>query len=258
MDNMTLQTVDRALTLMEMIAEEPITQQEIEQKTGLNRTTVSRLLTTLMLRKYIEKNEANRYQIGLKAVEIASLRLNQIELKTEAVPLLRQLSMKLGQVCHIGMLSDGEVVYIEKIEPVSSIRMFSAIGKRVPVHSTSLGKVLASGLNDDEIKEIFKQKGMEQLTENTITDPEEYIREIHTVREKGFAEDREENEMGIRCIAAPVRDYRNQIVAAISTSGYQTPMTTEYGEPVRRQVMETAKEISLRLGMRHDYNDHND
>ena len=246
-NNMTLQTVDRALAVLEMLAIQPMSIQELEVKTGLNRTTVARLVQTLAAREYIEKAEqSNRYRIGLKVVEIGSIRLNQMELKTEAIPFLRELSQKLNQVCHMGQLSHGEVVYIEKIEPIASIRMYSAIGKRVPMHTTSLGKMLASDLTDEAVREILKTKGMRRYTDHTIVDMDVYIDEISRVRQQGFAMDNAENEADIYCIAAPVRDYRGKMIAAISTTN-----TTHKRPPdadVIEMVKSTAQNISARMG----------
>jgi len=248
MENMTLQTVDRALTVLELIAEQPRSQQDIERALGLNRTTANRLINTLLQRKYLEKNpNTGLYQVGLKTVEIASVRLNHIELKTESAPLLRALSMALNQVCHMGILDEGEVVYIEKIEPIGFMRMFSAIGKRASVHSTSLGKVLVSALNDNEIRTLLQKIGMKRYTKHTMTDIDEYIEDIHQVRKRGYAFDNEENEEGIHCVAAPIIDYRNKIVAAISTSGSEKRSTEQEIELIR-QVTQTAKQISQLLG----------
>lgn len=180
MKNMILQTVERALNIVEMIAERPMTQKELENATGFNRTTLSRLLFTLSSRKYIQKDiDTGRYKVGLKVVEIGSVRLNQIELKTEALPYLRELSQSVSRVCHMGILSQSEVVYIEKIEPLTSIRMFSGIGKRVPVHSTSLGKALLFDKSDSEILDILGEKKMQKFTDNTISDTNTFLKEMN-------------------------------------------------------------------------------
>ena len=247
MNNMTLQTVDRALAVLEMLAIQPMNIQELEVKTGWNRTSVTRLVQTLAAREYIEKSEtSNRYRIGLKVVEIGSIRLNQMELKTEAIPFLRELSQKLNQVCHMGQLSHGEVVYIEKIEPIASIRMYSAIGKRVPMHTTALGKMLASDLADDEVLSILERKGMRRYTDHTIVDEKAYLEEIARVRSQGYATDNAENEADIYCIAAPVKDYRGSIIAAISTTNITNKRPPD--AEVIASVQSTGLNISRRMG----------
>lgn len=251
MDNMNLQTVDRALMILEMIAQKPMTQAELEKETGFNRTTMGRLVYTLANRKYIEKDaNTNRYGIGLKVVELGSIKLNQIELKTEAVPLLRELSQKVNQVCHMGVLNDGEVVYIEKIEPLTSIRMFSAIGKRVPVHATSLGKMLMSGLANTEIIKTLSDKGMEKFTVHTILNQASYLQEIEKVRTQGYAVDDAENEDDIYCVSAPIFDYRNRMIAAISTTGTNKAVLSAHGSKTIDAITDTALQVSKRMGFK--------
>lgn len=249
MDNMILQTVDRALSILEMIAEKPMSQKDLEIETGLNRTTLSRLLFTLADRKYIRKDETSgRYKIGLKVVEIGSVMLNQIELKTEALPHLRELTQNMGRVCHMGILSQGEVVYIEKLEPLTSIRMFSGIGKRVPVHSTSLGKALLMDKSKDEIIDIVGEKGMSRFTDNTFGNTKDFINEMQKVKNQGYAIDNQENESGIYCVAAPITDYRNRVIAAISTTGKDNSFVDDSNSEIIQSVINTARTISKKMG----------
>jgi DNA-binding IclR family transcriptional regulator len=174
--------------------------------------------------------------------------LNQIELKTEALPYLRELTQNVGRVCHMGILSQGEVVYIEKIEPMTSIRMFSGIGKRVPVHSTSLGKALLMDKSEGEILDILKEKGMPKFTDNTITRDQEFLKEMKKTKARGYAIDNGENEPGIYCVAAPIRDYRNKVVAAISTTGRDGSFVHEPESGMIKAVKQTAAEISKKMG----------
>lgn len=248
MENMTLQTVQRALEVLEIVATKPMSQKELEHATGFNRSNVRRLVFTLMDNGYIEKDQnTNKYKLGLKVVELSSLRLNQVELKTEAVPFLRELSFKTNQVCHMGIYSEGEVIYIEKIQPVNSISMFSSIGKRLPVYSSSMGKVLLSQYEDDEIVNILKKAHVSKLTGNTITDTEEILKEVQKTKLQGYAVDNQENEENIFCIGAPIYDYRNKIVAAISTSGNDKEYLQD-GSKMIETVKNTAYEISKRIG----------
>ncbi len=247
MDNMTLQTVERALMILEIIAAQPKSQKELEEITGFNRSNVRRLVYTLMDNGYIEKDSSGKFMPGLKVVELSSLRLNQVELKTEAVPFLRELSMSTNQVCHMGTYSHGEVVYIEKIQPVNSISMFSSIGRRLPVYSSSMGKVLLSQFTDDEARKILESVNIHSVTKNTITDIDELIRQVQKARVHGYAVDDEENEENIFCIGAPVFDYRNKIIAAISTTGNNEDYLKEGSEMIKK-VKNTAYEISKRIG----------
>ncbi|MBN2880110.1 MAG: IclR family transcriptional regulator [Clostridia bacterium] len=247
MENMTLQTVERALMVLEIISIQPKSQKELEQATGFNRSNVRRLVFTLMNKGYIEKDSSGKYTLGLKVVELSSIRLNQVELKTEAAPLLRELSLKTNQVCHMGIYSEGEVVYIEKIQPVNSISMYSSIGVRIPVYLSSMGKVLLSQFDDEEIKRILKSTNMEKRTKNTHTDVGAVLDEVRIVRKNGYAVDNEENEDNIFCIGAPVYDYRKKIIAAISTTGNNRDYL-RIDSGIITLVKNTADEISKRIG----------
>jgi len=247
MENMTLQTVERALMVLEIISVQPKSQKELEQATGFNRSNVRRLVFTLMNKGYIEKDSSGKYTLGLKVVELSSIRLNQVELKTEAAPLLRELSLKTNQVCHMGIYSKGEVVYIEKIQPINSISMYSSIGVRIPVYLSSMGKVLLSQFDDEEVKRILKSTHMEKRTKNTHTDIGAVLDEVRNVRKNGYAVDNEENEDNIFCIGAPVYDYRKKIIAAISTTGNNREyLSLDSG--IIALVKNTAEEISKRIG----------
>ena len=248
MENMTLQTVERALMILEMVSTQPKSQKELEEATGFNRSNVRRLVFTLLNNGYIEKDAStNKFKLGLKVVELSSLRLNQVELKTEAVPFLRELSIKTNQVCHMGTYSDGEVIYIEKIQPINSISMFSSIGRRLPAYSSAMGKVLLSQFDDNEVVDILKSKEIKKLTKNTIVNIDDLLNEVSKARESGYGVDDEENEENIFCIGAPIYDYRNKIVAAISTSGNNREYLKQGSEAIEA-VKTAAYEISKRIG----------
>ncbi|MEX1377474.1 MAG: IclR family transcriptional regulator [Eubacteriales bacterium] len=248
MENMTLQTVERALMVLEIISTQPRSQKELEDITGFNRSNVRRLVFTLLKNGYIEKSAStNKYKLGLKLVELSSLRLNQVELKTEAVPMLRELSMQTNQVCHMGIYSHGEVVYIEKIQPINSISMFSSIGKRLPVYNSSMGKVLLSQFSDEEVISILKSIEIKKITKNTHTKIDDILKEVQQARKDGYAVDNEENEEHIFCVGAPIYDYRNKIVAAISTSS-DSRGSIDKGSAIVSKVKNTAYEISKCLG----------
>lgn len=246
-----VQAIDRAFEIIEALAVEKdglgIT--ELSQKVLLHKSTVHRILKTLMVRGYVQKDiESGRYKLGVKFVEISSLYLNNIELKTEAHSFLRELVNILNQTVHLAILDNGEVVYIDKIEKVNSIRLYSSIGKRVPAYCTALGKVLLSQFEDDEIVKILKQKELKKYTSNTITNMDVLLKQIEQVKVNGYAIDNEEFQEGIRCISAPVYDYRDKMIAAISASAPKHIFTPEKDSEIALYVKETAKRISRHLG----------
>ena len=169
MEGNALQTVERSIQVLELLATRPYSQAELAKVMELNKSTLFRLVKTLEMYKLVERDElTGLYRVGIKLVELASLRLNQIELKTEAAPILREASVKLQQVVHMAVLKEGQVVYIEKIEPLNHIRMFSQIGRTMPVHCTALGKSLLVQHTKQQVLDILALRGMERRTDHTL------------------------------------------------------------------------------------------
>lgn len=246
-----IQVIDRAFDILEILAfeKEGLGVTEIGNRLGLHKSTVHRILGTMARRGYIEKTrDRGLYKVGLKLVEVSSVYLNSVELKTEARPFLTALMSRLGQPVHLAILDGCEVVYIDKIEQVNSIRLYSQIGRRVPAYCSALGKCLLSGLSSGEIENRLSKMNYVGYTNCTITDKNELLRQILDVRNKGWAIDDEEHELGIRCVAAPISDYRGKVVAAVSISAAINVFTKERIDEFVKSVKETAHEISLRLG----------
>lgn len=251
MTEKNVQTLDRALDIIELLSteKEGMGVTEIGQRTGLHKSTVHRLLNSLAERGYIERDPRyGNYKLGLKFVEISSLLLNKLELKTEAFPYLRKLAETVGQPVHLAILSGKEAVYIDKVDVLNNIRMYSQIGRRVPVHCSAIGKVLLSGLKKDELEDTLNHMEFQRFTHNTLRSRESLQKEIEAARLKGWAADNEEHEEGIRCIAAPVYDYTGKVIAAVSTSGDRKIISAERDEEISRVVTETATAISKRMG----------
>lgn len=247
--NKGVQSLNRALDILEALALEPrgLTLTELSNRVGLHKSTVHRLLATLSARHYVE-DISNGCRLGLRVVELGSRLLNTMELRTEAAPLLRALSSRLGRVVHLGVLDEGEVVYLEKVEPVDSIRMYSHIGRRAPFHCTGLGKVMAAYHSEDEVQRWVEQFGLPRKTTNTIVDSALLQQELARIREQGFGFDEIEHEENIRCVAAPIRDYRGIVIAAVSVTGRADEFTRNLAEQASKDVIAVAREVSRRMG----------
>lgn len=246
-----LQTVDRALQLLEIVAEHPegVVAKELEECLELNKVTVHRLLATLENRGFIERR-GNGYTMGIKVVELSSMKLNNVELKTEATPYLRKLVGEIGLPVQMAILEGEDAIFIEKVESLTSLRMYSQIGKRIPLYASGVGKALLLQKSDEEILECLSKIEFIQFTSKTLTSPEAVLEEIKKARVTGYAIDNEEHEEGIICVAAPIYDYRGEIIAAISAGGKDHLLMNDTEQRGIRAVKETALEISRRLGYR--------
>ena len=248
MDNI-LQTADRALEILELLARESMTLTDIQNKMGLNKSTAHRLMMTLLNRGFVERNEQTGiYQIGLKMVEISSIRLNHIELKTEALPYLHQLANKLNQSIQLAILDEDEAVFIEKVEKYQSFHMYCQIGKRIPLYCSGVGKSLLLDKSDEEIKGLLSDVTFEKYTDKTYQSVEEVLEDVHEAQKKGYTQDRAEHEENVHCVAMPIYDYRGRIVAAASVTGFSEKLYVEEGERARKALKITCDAISKRLG----------
>ncbi|GED69351.1 IclR family transcriptional regulator [Brevibacillus reuszeri] len=249
-DNL-VKSLDRALQIFEVLGSRRggygVT--EISKEIGLNKTSVYRMLSTFVRHGYVEQ-DAEKYKLGYKVLELSSALLESIDLRTEAKPFLKELGNVTNEVIHLVVYDRGEVVYIEKLEGNETLRMHSKVGTRAPMHCTGFGKVIMAYLPSAEVAKIIDRQPMEAYTINTIVDKNELLENLQEIKRKGFAYDLEENELGISCIAAPIFEHTGKVVAAVSISGPTMRMTTERLAELQEHIMDIANKISGRLGYR--------
>ncbi|MCM3569253.1 IclR family transcriptional regulator [Neobacillus mesonae] len=246
-----VKSVSRALDIIHIVGlnRDGIGVTEISNQMDINKSSVYRILSTLVQYGYMEQDpETGRYKLGYKFLDISSKLLDSIDLRSEAKPFLRELEQETNEVIHLVVFDRGEVVYIEKLEGNETLRMHSKVGKRAPMHCTSVGKAIMSHLPTSVVLEILERKGMPKHTDKTITDQDSLLKELMKVKQKGYALDMEENEYGIRCIAAPIFDHAGNVCASISISGPAFRMTDERLGLLSHKMIEVGNRISLRLG----------
>ncbi|MDD4833243.1 MAG: IclR family transcriptional regulator [Lutispora sp.] len=253
----TVQSLDRAILLLEELAlyQDGCGVTHLSNLTGLHKSTVHRILNSLMVKGYIEKNgETDKYYLGIKLLYLSSAILDHMDIRKVAKPLLEDLCCRSGEVVHLSVLGNGEAIYIDKVEnPNKNIRMNSQIGKGSPLHCSGVGKTLLAWKPVEDVEAILGKYGMKAFTKNTITDIEVMKEHLKQIREMGCAFDEIEHEEGIRCVAAPIFDIRGQVIASISVSGTIMHVTKERMPQLAKEVIETANEISYRLGYIKDY-----
>jgi IclR family KDG regulon transcriptional repressor len=246
-----VKSVSRALDIINIVSTKKngfgVT--EIANQIDINKSSVYRILSTLEQYGFIEQdNETGKYKLGYKFLEISSQLLDSIDLRAEARPFLQELEHYTNEVIHLVVYDQGEVVYVEKLEGNETLRMHSKVGRRAPMHCTSVGKAILASLPEAKVEEIIRSKGMMKHTERTITDYHLLLEELKKIRQTGYALDLEENEYGITCIAAPIFDHTGKAIAAFSISGPTMRMTEERMKDLTDKVIDVSKGISLRLG----------
>lgn len=245
-----VQSIERALDIIEVLADyqDGIGVTELAGKLGLNKSTVHRILATLASRGYVNKTDKGLYRLGINLIEVVSCYINNLELQTEARPYVAQTTAELGLTCHLGVLDGDQVVYIEKMDVFSNVRMYSQIGVRVRSYSCSLGKCLLSNYSATQVRQIMKDCSFIKFTEKTVGSIDELLADLELVSRRGWAIDDEESERGHRCIGAPIYDYRGDIIAALSASGPVSLLTEDRIESVAEYVKKQALEISRSMG----------
>jgi len=252
-----VQTIERASQILDILgqSQQGTSIRELSTKINLPKGTIHRLLSSLLYFGYVRQDPKTRnYFLGFKLVELGNLLLGQLDLRKEAEPFLRDLAEGTKETIHMVIMDRDEVVYIEKVEfeqNSSGLRMASRVGLRNPIHSCAVGKVLLADFSDEVLDHFLRGKNLMKRTENTITDPIQLKEHLKSVKKQGFAIDDEENEKGIRCVAAPIRNGAGKVVAAISISGPAFRVTKKLiQESLKKEVMETANNISQRFGFR--------
>lgn len=244
-----MRLIERAFAVLEYLsgAREAKGPSEIAAFLGLSKSTVHRLLSSMVSLGYIEKTGGGIYHIGIKLVSIVSNHISSLELRTEARPVLTDLRSELGLAVYLGILDGFEVVYVEKLDIEHNLRLYTQIGLRVPAYCSSLGKCLLSCLSGNELEYLLQNNHLRRFTQNTITDPSVLKACLRQIRRQGWAMDNSEYIPRSRCIGAPVFDYRGEMIAAVSASGPESLLSDERIEGVRDVVVCAGKEISRRL-----------
>jgi DNA-binding IclR family transcriptional regulator len=213
---------------------------------GLNKSTVHRLLESLICLGYVRKNaESGCYELSFKIVEISQRLLDRMDMGDEIRPYLKKLAKATGETVHLVIQDGTNAVYIEKVESFeNSIHMASRIGSKVPLYCSGVGKAICAELTDDKLISLWMQSDIAPLTENTITDYAVFTEKIAEIRKNGYAVDDEENEIGVRCIAAalPLRGQTGRYAFSIAAPANR--ITDDRIPNLAEKVLQIKKEIS--------------
>ena len=248
----TVQSIERAFIILEQLSEHPNGMQitKLATDTNLSKSTVHRLLSTLIELQYVRKDSVTeRYYLSYRALYLTRNILSNSSLITVARPLLENLVKEINETVHLCVEENEEVVYVDKIESNQTIRMYSRIGSRAPMYCTGVGKMMLSGKDNHTLQEIISRIHFTKRTNYTILTPTDLLEEISTIRKSGYSLDNIENEEGIRCIAAPIYDFSGKIIASFSISGPSTRVTMERIEhELAEKILKTSRAISAQLG----------
>lgn len=245
-----IQSVSRASAIIEALSNyNTLGITELGKLLGLHKSTVYGLVSTLEHEGYVCQNsQTGKYALTLKMYEIGSRVFGKLDLRKIARPYIEQIVLRHHETAHLVVPDGLEIVYIDKVECTQSMRICSNVGKRMPFHCTGVGKVLLANMPEEQANDILRKKGMEAFTENTIIDFNLLIKELEKIKAQGYAIDNEEAEIGLKCVAAPIRDINGEVIAATSVSGPKVRMDDEKINEIVKDLLIMNQEISAHLG----------
>lgn len=245
------QSLTRALTLLERLSETPtgVSLTDLSYQLGIPTATVHRLLSTFEELGFVEQDsEQGLWFVGLKAFTVGNAFLSRRDFVASARPHMHTLVDQCGETVNLGVIDDGEVVFIGQVESREVMRMIVRLGSRSPIHASGVGKALLAHLSEQRLAQILQHRGLAHYTERTIVNPGQLREELERIRQLGYALDDEEHAIGLRCVAAPIFDENRQPLAAISLSGPKARMTDARLDELGVAIRQTADEITLALG----------
>ena len=242
------QSLDRALTLLNSIAQDARTLDDLAEEIGVHKSTVLRLLRTLEQHHFVRREGTRYYRLGSAMFDLAHQALEDRDVRRSAQAALAALNERTGHNVHLASYEDGEAVYIDKYEGRHSVRMYSRIGKRAALHCTAVGKVLVAAMPQARREEIARSIEYRVLTPNTITTPSDFLAELERVAHLGYAVDNAEHEDFIHCIAAPVRGTGGEVLAAASMSVPKVLLDYEGLLALVPELRAATKEASVHSG----------
>ncbi|MGD8420396.1 MAG: IclR family transcriptional regulator C-terminal domain-containing protein [Gammaproteobacteria bacterium] len=247
------QSLTRALTLLQRLSEAPAGMQltDLSYQLGMPVATVHRLLATFEELDFVEQDsEQGLWYVGLNAFTVGNAYLNRRDFVAIARPHMNSLADECGETVNLGVIDDGEAVFIGQVESREVMRMIVRLGSRSPIHASGVGKALLAAMPENRVAQILERRGLRRYTERTLDNPAALYAELEQTRRRGYALDDEEHAVGLRCVAAAIFDENAQALAAISLSGPTARVVDdrlgELGQAIRR----TAEEITASLGGR--------
>jgi DNA-binding IclR family transcriptional regulator len=245
-------STDKVLSILEYLANagKPIRLQTIAADLGLNNSTVSRFLMSLEKNGYVhQEQETRRYMLTMKLCSLTRKLLSNNNMVNYAKPFLEHLSELFMEASCLSIEQDMSVVYVATHDgPDNMLKSFSYIGKRAPMHCTGSGKLLLTNYTDEQLAEYLRLKGNIKPTKNTITTYKELRNELKLIQERNYSIDNEECEIGMRCVAIPIRNYTGTIVAGLSVTGPSARMPFQKIKDKLPNLFAVSKELSLLLG----------
>lgn len=247
----TVQSVDRALSLLEVLGEdeEGCRLMEPAHRTQLSPSTAHRLLTTLQRRHFVHFDPSDGlWHVGRQSFMVGARFVRHRNFVATALPYLRRLRDLTRETANLGIIEDGEVVVVSQVESREIMRAITRVGGRVPMSNSGMGKAILATFSSEEVAAAVAIRGMHHFTAKSIQRMSDLRSNLDRVRSNGYAVDDEEYQLGLRCIAATVYNTHSEVLCAISVSGLTARLTNERVEPIGEVVAQIAGDLTNALG----------
>ena len=241
-----VQSLDRAFAILEIMADAGgiIGLSQLAEKADLPLATIHRLVRTLVDLGYVRQERSRQYSLGPRLIRLADTSAKRMG--TWARPAMDAAVAELGESVNLATLDGDEIVYVAQVQPSNNfMRMFTEVGRRTFPHSTAVGKAILAYRPDQEVVDLLARTGMPRHTQYTLTAPREFLAELANIRDRGYAIDESEQELGVRCVAVVVPDAPQPM--ALSMSGPLTRMSDDVVERAAPVLQAAAAEIAAEL-----------
>lgn len=243
----SIQVMERMNALFDALAAQPeaVALKDLAAATRLHPSTAHRILNDLVACRMVERAQPGTYKLGMRLLELGNLVKARLDVRDAAIEPMRALHRATGQTVNLSMRQGDEIIYIERAySERSGMQVVRAIGGRAPLHLTSTGKLFLAADDPKNVRNYALRTGLSGHTRNSITEIEKLDRELMQVRNRGYARDNEELELGVRCVAAGIRDDQGRLIAGLSISAPADRMQDQWAE----EIGATAGMISTALG----------
>ncbi|MEW1628359.1 IclR family transcriptional regulator [Streptomyces sp. NPDC089173] len=238
------QTVDRALSILPLLAQGPADLGQVAERLGVHKSTALRLLRTLHEHGLVYRQQDQRYRLGARLFALAQEAVENLDVREIAHPHLVELNDRCGHTVHLAVYEEQEVLYIDKVESRYPVRMYSRIGKPVAITVAAVAKLLLADLTEPERRAIAEKLDYPVYTSRSTPNAAAFLKELAVVREQGWATDLGGHEESINCVGAPIRGADGRVVAAMSVSAPNVVVTAEELLTLLPLVRRTAETIS--------------
>jgi DNA-binding IclR family transcriptional regulator len=248
-DKTSIQVIERMMALLDALASypDPVSLKELATTTGLHPSTAHRILNDMVAKRFVDRSEPGTYRLGMRLLELGNIVKSRLNVREAALPYMQALHRKTQQTVNLSVRQGDEIVYIDRaFSERSGMQVVRAIGGRAPLHLTSIGKLFLSVDDAKVVRAYATRTGLAGNNKNSITDLAKLERELSLVRARGYARDNEELELGVRCMAAGVRDDAGRLIAGLSISAPADRLSDEWLD----DLIATTTDISSVLGFR--------